>query len=180
MMTTSLSVMSSTLIVKFHYGGMGKRPPRWLRRVVLEFAASLLNIHEARDFHRKHKVCCHLEEGDDITKYRYLDPVTQTNGDCKPETQTNNADNNKNSAARLKLSRTLSLENINQETAFIPRGHHEREGACTLTDSEYLATEWRKVSEVLDRLFFWLFLVFLLIPLVSLVWLTRAFKTTFN
>ncbi|ELT95904.1 hypothetical protein CAPTEDRAFT_137949, partial [Capitella teleta] len=142
MMATSLSVMSSTMIVKFHYGGMAKRPPKWLRVGAFNVIATALCLQHAKEFNRRHEKCRHLADGECKEK--------TTNGDVMPQSDSMTA----------ALSRTLSLEYM------APASCNPK---CSLRGSDFLNAEWKKISEVLDRLFFWLFFLFLLIPLASLV-----------
>ena len=84
--------------------------------------------------------------------------------------------------------RTLSASHIDRNTlssrlstSDIERNLMEAEkNICNLTRSKYIELKWKKISEVADRLFFWLFLLFLIIPLVSLLGFIRVFKTKFE
>lgn len=179
MMATSLSVMSSTLIVKFHYGTMGRRPPLWLRRLTLDFAAPILCLQDAKDFYRRHAACCHLVAGE--CQSRVEQSLMQNNGDCcnEPYFTRTLADGDKDT-----LSRTLSLDCVHPRAAMALSRDYEPVDKrkmplqpCQMDSEEFLHAEWKRISQVLDRLFFWLFLMFMLMPLASLIWLTRAFRS---
>ena len=51
--------------------------------------------------------------------------------------------------------------------------HHRESSSHVISDQNHATQAWVRVSEVLDRFFFWIFLICILIPIVSLVGFLR-------
>ncbi|KAK2146132.1 hypothetical protein LSH36_630g01064 [Paralvinella palmiformis] len=96
----------------------------------------------------------------------------------------------RDSANALSEQRHQSLRSVSSpgETSAPFRRPVSRKSSCTLRqseedhgdvdpDSEVNRTleEWRKISTILDRLFFWMFLLVIFLPLVSLIGFVRVF-----
>lgn len=151
MLATSLSVMGSTLVLKLHYMGIETVAPRWLRVLAFDLLAPALCLTSLSRWSRTPLGCNHNSPVGRL-------PALLIDGPAH-----NNACN-KTSLSRT-LSRTLSLELSLQA-----------DDVCGVCRHKFEKEQWQKISQVFDRLFFWMFLLFLIIPIVSLLGFARVFS----
>ena len=209
MMATALSIITSTLILKLHYGGLERAAPNWLRVLMFDMLAPVLRLTDIVAWSRHHRRCVHrpaatAEPPDErlqlnghcrqdsnihelLRKTTNIDEAQHSDGDAITSDSPNNNSRKESSKKSCDMKRTLSIECVNSAT-LSPLGQptrynfssHVDKGQCRLTVPEFVAMEWKKVSEVLDRLFFWLFILFVMIPVISLVVFVRVFSQTYS
>lgn len=169
MMATALSVMSSTLILKLHYHGLDKEPPRWLRLFVFDCLATILCMQSSKKWRETHRKCIIIEPS---TPEVISNEQTREHGRSHSINEENRPKENK----RDRSSISNNMQMVNLIAGPLKRSILRGENTCTLSNQEHIQREWQRISEVLDRLFFWMFLIFIMIPLVSLVGLVRIFQ----
>ena len=167
MMATSLSVMSSTLILKLHYHGLDKEPPRWIRMVIFDVLAPMMCLQGAQKWRHKHRKCVVFECDED-------EVIANEQNTANPPSQRNSP---KGKAPKSDKSGTNNMRMMNLIAGPLKGQILRDKNKCKLSDQEHIGREWQRVSEVLDRFFFWLFLIFILIPLVSLAGFAKLFST---
>lgn len=187
MLTTTLSVIFSTFVLKLHYWGHEVRAPHWLRVLTFDLLAPLLCLHSITRWNRQqtkegnqgiHDKKASLSEGVISESVKANGDVSREVGtNCNHIAATNEAFNNRaGSRLSLSMTRTLSLELAVGEEGAKP-------GAISATSSgrklDPISEEWKKISEVVDRLLFWLFLIFLMLPLVSLIAFVRSPRASY-
>lgn len=154
--------MASTLILRLHFRGFDKQTPMWLRFLVFDLLAPCLCLRSVSAWKRHHGRCMHFRE----VAIEAPAENPNKNGDCLRQrlTISNEGDHDASNV----LGENVSRDVINGKVA--------TPANCVIPNAEHIATEWKKVSEVLDRLFFWIFMVFVMIPLVSLAGFVNMFK----
>lgn len=152
MSATAASVIASAIVIKIHYNDHEMAPPQWLTVLTFDLIAPLFCLKSVVSWSRYHRKC----------KHRSQKHVTNSNGVVANKSHV--------------MSRSLSItqsdlhEDVIDDKAIGVQ--------CALSNCQYVTEKWKKISEVMDRLFFWMFLGFLVIPLVSLIGFLYAFKAT--
>ncbi len=159
--------MASTIILKLHYRGVDKPAPLWLRRGLFKLAAPLI-CRSVAAWSLTHSKCNHHGR---LAKRRRRCDVSKVkvNGECRHAA----ADEFQCLDRKTALSETGSLDTVirkrSHDNSFEARVTLvANNGHCDIADEGFLAEEWRKMAEVLDRCLFWFFLLFLMIPLLSM------------
>ena len=176
MMATSLSIMGATLVLKLHYRGFDSEPPTWLRFIIFDMVASCLCLRSLSRWSRNHREC--LKHDIAMKTFKSIGDKTK-NGDCLRN--------------QMSRKRTVTFQkplpggskSVEAEDGNTCRGktlvtEDGRTTFCNLSSKKHISIEWQKMSEVLDRFFFWIFLMFILIPLVSLAGFIRVFKPVYH
>ena len=171
MMATSLSIMGATFVLKLHYRGFDTEPPNWLRFIIFDMVATCLCLGSLSRWSRNHREC--LKHDIAMKTFKTISDNTK-NGDCVR----NQTPRKRNVTFQYPLpSGSSSGGDKSGKTIVTEDG---RTTFCNISTKKHISIEWQKMSEVLDRFFFWIFLMFILIPLVSLAGFIRVFKPVYH
>lgn len=180
MMATALSVITSTMILRLHYRGLDKEPSRWLRVLVFDLMAPLLCLRSVSKWAKHHRsqaavpITNGLRHSDDGFQSNVIANISHGNNiEMSPLKRT--ATEPRCRSFQDRQNRYLLEKNGNKASNY--KSISTPEPKEQTLESHRL--EWQKVAEVLDRFFFWIFLIFILIPLVSLVGFVRVFSGNF-
>jgi hypothetical protein len=167
MMATALSVITAAIVIKIHFNGSDVTPPDWLSVLSLDLLAHFLCLQSIADWSKQHKLCVHEDIIQSKRKQLYIrTEIISPESEMTVEPITSQYD----TYQLIKVPAANHCRNSREEVV------DERYSKCRLSQSEYIAERWRKIAEVLDRLFFWLFLLCLTVPLASMVALIFVFK----
>ena len=158
MMTTALAVMASTLILRLHFRGFDCQSPKWMRFLVFDMLAPCLCLRSVAAWKRQHGEC-----------FPYEDDTTEGGAGNK---------NNNGDCLRQRFTSVPGDDGdvISDQNDVIADTVTSLGMGCSMLRADHISTEWKKISEVLDRLFFWIFMIFVMIPLVSLAGFVNVFK----
>lgn len=174
MMVTTLSVAFSVLIVKLHYKSEDVRPPQWLRVFVFRYLARAVCLDQDGRLAR------HLS-GVRRPRREATWSETITTEDIKSQNSAVSPDGGHENYELLhQRRRVLSLDE-NQDGNSLPPSFSEPHGLHALQRYEPcldrpVGNEWKKIAEILDRFFFYLFLVFIIVPTSAILGGMRLFK----
>ncbi len=173
MMATALSVMSATLVLKLHYQGFTKEPPDWLRFIVFDMMATCLCLRSLTKWDQCHRHCIKH----DIAMKTFKTANAQSN--CRQDKNVKGPTSRKRTVtfqSQMLAVKGHNYGTTNSTNAKVVVTENGSTTVCNLPTKKHILIEWQKMSEVLDRFFFWIFLIFILIPLVSLAGFVRVFK----
>lgn len=181
MLATSLSVMSATLVLKLHYSGFNNEPPPWLRFLVFDMMAVCLCYRSAQKWSRNHRNCVKHNINMKILKNSDIKrngaPCSLEKHPCKRSVRFQSSPlsttivNRASTSASTQQTTNLLVTSIGRNYGTVT--------LCNIPTKKHISMEWQKISEVLDRFFFWIFLIFILIPLVSLAGFVRVFPPVY-
>ena len=160
MFATAISIITSTFILKLHYRGFDREPPKWVRIIAFDIMAPIMCLRSLTNWSKKHRQkgkCLNNGETRNLTEI-----AEEPNGDCRVMTDIEFRAHRTNSNAEHKDSNY----HVDEYT-----GH-------TKQQLKEFHDEWKALAEVIDRFFFWIFLLFIIIPSISMLGLVQYFKTT--
>lgn len=184
MMVTTCAVALSVLVIKIHFMTPEYKPPGWLRFLAFRMLARLLCM----SYHRKMY--------DASLKKRQRDMTWETAGtdDLKSQNSTLTPDGIENfellhARRRVTSSETDAAANADcNETVTSSSLHVHHPGARAMhshgndvhhpCDNPFGVhyNEWKRIAEIIDRFFFWLFLTCIILPTASILGFVRLFK----
>ena len=186
MMVTTLSVAFSVLVIKLHYKSEDVRPPQWLRVLVFRYVARAVCLDQegrlARHLAgvrrpRRDNTWCETITTEDIKSQNSM--VSPDGGQENYELlhqrrrmlsiDENNHDVHEPdlpNSCQTPMSDQRGLRLPDLQPAYDPHVSGDRP----------VGNEWKKIAEVLDRFFFYLFLIFIIVPTTAILGGVRLFK----
>ena len=169
-----MSVAFSVLVVKLHFKTMETRPPYWVRVFVFKYLARAVCLDYRGRMSRL------------VMSSRRKPPRRDATWS---ETATEEIRSQTNSHGTLTPDGPENFELLHQRRRMTsdsaaglePAGNSSLASPYHGADSEDgldkpVLNEWKKMAEVLDRFFFYLFLTFLIVPTATILGLVRLFK----
>ena len=179
MMITTLSVTCSVIVIKLHYKSTETRPPQWLRVVMFNYLSRVVWMNHNNQLSRLTKLS-HRKRDTTWSETATEEIRSQTNshGTVTPDGAEN---------FELLHQRRRPAEGENNVDC---RGHanhsvraqaqaHELqplEDSADVAKGIVVVNEWKKIAEVLDRVFFYLFVIGLIVPTATILGFVRLFK----
>ena len=200
MMVTTLSVAVSVLVIKFHYKSPDYPPPQWARVLVFHYLARLVCM----DSHGTLRTLLEKNPSKprrDVTSLTWsgtmTDELSRESRDimspdgCEQYELMQSNRNLHTGPGYPNIRRNVRESSLNSMDPMDNHPRRKHNGIYTrarlslneYTDDEQDAlekakevNEWKKIAEVLDRVFFYLFLMFLIVPTTTILGVVRLFK----
>ena len=175
MIMTVLSVAMSVLVLRLFYRGFENPPPRWLKWLLFSVISKMIGMKikvreccESKPYAKIHR------NSHDIGKNKVGSTVDYSN-------HKNNSNRERNSSTGRKCIETNADESENG----YPVCQHHLAGVgdtnceaslCGSYQCDHAEEDWKLVATVVDRFFFWFFLVCTIIPTSIILGVVRLFK----
>lgn len=165
MAITTLSMVLTVFILNLHH--ISDRPvPNWVKKLVLVYFAKLVGM-------------CDTEKKFSQGESREMDYLLRSRAGVLENINARKANilvtnGKENGNAVIELQSDMNVETgLQSQSCDRPRNEYNEFGDSIGTDrkdnkAELFSKEWRRVAEVFDRLFFWLFLLAIVISTLFL------------
>ena len=172
MMATTIAVALSVVVIKLNYKSPETRPPRWVRYIILNCMSKLVGIGTSnRKYHKKSGNDCNKVYHSRKTSWR--ESLDEKN-------------HHSNRSVSFSAPEDVEVELLNNTITNVMDNTHMdstrspsmRSRKVTLAEIEDIPprNEWKEMADILDRFFFWLFLIGLIVPTASILGFVRLFK----
>lgn len=177
MLMTSISVVMTVMVLNFHHRGPFDRPvPEWIRVLVLQKLRSFLKMHLQYPLNNNGAMLVSngLVRKLSTKKARGLVSDNRFEEQFFPLQETDFISADGRSTTTRKSRRSIDMQTRLYRTLQALLKRQEADAVCQM-----LASEWREVARVIDRLLFWIFLICtVIITIVLLVIIPVTHRST--